>query len=164
MAKHAPLAVTVRTTIPASANAVYELVSDITRMAEFSPETVAATWLGGADRAVAGAKFKGTNAIGKLRWSTKPTVTAADPGRRFSFKVPGRFGATWVYLFESVDDGTLVTEQMWQDRPSPLPIRILQRRAGVTDRAEHLRQGMALTLDRLSAAATAGTPAAVTTR
>ena len=58
----------------------------------------------------------------------------------------------------------LVTEQMWQDRPSPLPIRILQRRAGVTDRAEHLRQGMALTLDRLSAAATAGTPAAVTTR
>ena len=81
---------------PRSANAVYELVSDITRMAEFSPETVAATWLGDADQAVAGARFKGTNAIGKLRWSTKPTVTAADPSRRFSFKVPGRFGATWV--------------------------------------------------------------------
>ncbi len=46
-----------------------------------------------------------------------------------------------------------MTEAMYQDRVTPLPIRFLQRRAGVTDRAEHLRAGMALTLDRVAAVA-----------
>jgi hypothetical protein len=46
-----------------------------------------------------------------------------------------------------------VTESMRQERPTPLPIRFLQRRAGVTDRAEHQRAGMVVTLDRLAAAA-----------
>ena len=42
---------------------------------------------------------------------------------------------------------------MQQNRPSPLLIRIIQRRAGVVDRSAHLRQGMITTLDRLAAAA-----------
>ena len=153
MTKPAPLAISVTALIRADPATVYGLISDITKMNQFSPETVQTSWLDGATEARAGARFKGTNAIGSTRWSTKPMVTAADPGRRFAFAVPGRSGPTWTYQLVAVTGGTEVTESMRQNRPSPLLIRIIQRRAGVVDRSAHLRQGMITTLDRLAAAA-----------
>lgn len=147
-----PLSVTVSRVIPATPESIYDVITDITRMPEFSPETVETAWLGGATSAAPGARFKGTNKLGSSTWSTKPTITAANRGERFSFRVPGKAGATWTYEFVSVEGGTRVTESMRQDRPSPAPIRFLQRRAGVTDRAEHLRDAMATTLDRLAVA------------
>ena len=155
MSKPAPLSVTVSRVVPASPTTAYDLISDVTTMSRYSPETVATSWLDGAGSPRVGARFKGTNVIGKLRWSTKPTITAADPGTRFAFQVPGRSGPLWTYLFEPVDGGTMVTESMSQAVPSPALIRLLQRRAGAGDRAAHLRQGMIVTLDRLAAAAAA---------
>ena len=110
-------------------------------MSEFSPETTSTRWLSGADHAEVGVRFKGANTIGRTRWSTKPTITAADRGSRFAFRVPGRSGPDWTYAFVAVDGGTEVTESMTQSVPSPALIRGLRRAAGVTDRAEHLRQG-----------------------
>ena len=153
MNKPTPLKITVSRVVPAPPGTVYDLISDVTTINRYSPETVAAGWLDGAASARVGARFKGTNVIGKLRWSTKPTVTAADPGRRFAFQVPGRSGPLWTYRFEPADGGTLVTESMSQAVPSPAFIRYLQRRAGVVDRAAHMRQGMIVTLDRLAVAA-----------
>ena len=153
MTRPAPLAVSVTRLIEAESATVYDLISDITRMNQFSSETVQTSWLDGATEARVGARFKGTNAIGGTRWSTKPVVTAADPGQRFAFTVPGRSGPVWTYQLEPVAGGTEVTEPMRQNRPSPLLIRIIQRRAGVVDRSAHLRQGMITTLDRLAAAA-----------
>ena len=46
-------------------------------------------------------------------------------------------------------------ETVRQDVASPLPVRLLQKRAGVTDRSAHLAAGMATTLERLDAAVTA---------
>jgi Polyketide cyclase / dehydrase and lipid transport len=154
MSKPAPISVTVSTVIPAVDPAqVYDLVADVTAMPNYSPETIEVSWIGDSTNAIVGAKFKGTNKLGTLKWSTKPTVTAAERGKVFGFKVPGKAGATWTYEFEAVEGGTRVTETMSQERPSPLPIRILQRRAGVTDRAENLRTAMAFTLERIAAAA-----------
>ncbi len=150
MSTHIPLAVTVSRVIDARPETLYDLVADITNMGRLSPETTSATWIGSATTASPGVRFKGSNAIGKVTWSTKPTITAADPGRRFAFQVPGRAGPLWEYRFEAVDGGTRVTESMSQQRPSPGPIRFLQRRGGVTDRAAHLHQGMTTTLDRLA--------------
>jgi len=45
--------------IDAPAERVWELVSDITRIGEFSPETFEAEWLDGADGPRAGARFRG---------------------------------------------------------------------------------------------------------
>ena len=45
--------------IDAPAERVWELVSDVTRIGEFSPETFEAEWLDGADRPRAGARFRG---------------------------------------------------------------------------------------------------------
>jgi uncharacterized protein YndB with AHSA1/START domain len=155
MSKPPPVAVTVTKVISASPETVYDLVSDITRIPEFSPENVKGEWIGTVTAPAVGARFKGTNRIGKTSWSTKPTVTVADRGRHFAFKVPGKSGARWSYELSPIAEGTLVTESMIQEVASPLPIRIIQRRAGVTNRAEHLRAGMTTTLDRLAAVAQA---------
>lgn len=140
-------------TVAADPSTVYALVADVTRMGEWSPETVSAEWLDGATAAVAGARFAGRNELGSLRWTTKPVVLEAESGRRFAFKVPGRAGATWTYELEAVPGGTRITETVSQDKPSPLPIRLLQRRAGVTDRSASLQAGIETTLARLAAAA-----------
>jgi uncharacterized membrane protein len=156
MSKPAPLAVTVTKTIDAPATVLYDLISDVTTMPNYSPETIAVTWLGGATAPVVGAKFKGTNKMGTSKWSTKPTITAAERGSRFAFKVPGGAGAEWTYAFTTDANGaTIVTESMVQTKPSPAIIRYLQRRNGVTDRAANLRDAMNTTLDRLAAIATA---------
>ncbi|RVW10600.1 SRPBCC family protein [Prescottella agglutinans] len=150
MSRPAPVCVSVSKVIPARPSTLYNLISDVTRMGDFSPETVSARWLDDARGPRIGARFEGTNRIGRARWSTEPEVVSAEPGQRFAFRVPGRAGALWTYTFERTAGGsTLVTESMQQGVPSPLPVRILQRLTGVTDRAEHLRQGMTTTLDRL---------------
>lgn len=156
-----PLHVEVSMLIPASSGIIYDLISDITTMPRYSPETVATAWQGEADGPVVGARFSGRNAIGWARWTTVPTVTAAEPGVRFAFKVPGTGGPEWTYRLEVVQGGTIVTESMQQTEISPFMVRLIQRSAGVTDRADHLRKGMTTTLQRLSAAAVAvGTPTA----
>jgi hypothetical protein len=97
-----------RVHIDADPEVVYGLVADVTRMGEWSPETVSADWLDGATEATPGARFKGKNKR-KLSWSTTCTVTAADPGRELAFDV-GKGETRWRYRFEPADGGTDVTE------------------------------------------------------
>jgi len=148
-----PIDVTVRRTINAPADAIFDLVTDITRMSEWSPETIEAKWLGDATAPAIGAKFAGTNRLGKNSWTTKPTITALEAGRLFEFKVPGKSGPIWRYELYAAGDHTEVIESVAQAKRSPALIRFFQRRAGVTDRAAHLCQGMETTLDRLAVAA-----------
>ena len=56
------------------------MVSDVTRMGEWSPETIRCTWIDGATGPAVGARFKGTNRRGIFRWSTKPEIVVADRG------------------------------------------------------------------------------------
>lgn len=147
-----PLELSVSRVIEAPAETVYDLIADVTRMGDYSPENTGAVWLDGATGPAVGARFRGHNRIGAIRWSTTPRITIADRGRLFAFEIPGRTGSTWTYRFVPVPGGVEVTESMRQAHPTPLPIRVLQRLAGVTDRAEHLRSGMAVTLDRVAAA------------
>lgn len=158
MTAPSPLSVSVTTVIAADPDTIYDLVSDVTRMGQWSPETFEARWLGGATSARPGARFVGKNAVGRLRWSTKPTVVTAERGIRFAFQVPGPSGPLWSYDFDRVHGGTRVTESMAQTKPSPGFVRWLRSRAGITDRVEHLRQGMRTTLDNLGAAAVAQAP------
>ena len=69
--------------IAAPPGLVWDLVSDVTRIGDYSPETFEAEWLDGADRLRAGARFRGhvrRNGWGPVYWTTC-TVLAADPGR-----------------------------------------------------------------------------------
>jgi uncharacterized protein YndB with AHSA1/START domain len=151
--KASPIAVSVSREIAAPPRHVYDLISDVPQMSRYSPETVETRWLDGATTATVGARFRGVNALGSTRWVTKPTVTAATPGRLFAFRVPSGARSTWTYQLDPTDVGTLVTESLVTERPMPAFVRFLIRRAGVQDRTEHLRGGMSTTLDRLSEAA-----------
>ena len=99
----------------APAERIWDLVSDVTKIGKYSPETFEAEWLDGATAPAVGAKFRGhvkRNAKGPIYWTTC-TVTECDPGRAFAFSVVG-FGKkplnAWSYRFESAGAGTDVTE------------------------------------------------------
>jgi len=147
----------VERTIAAAPEALYNIVADVTRIGELSPECTGAEWIGGATEAVAGARFKGTNELGKSRWSTKPVVTEAQPGEVFAFKVPMGFGPTWRYEFHACEGGTRVVESVQQQKVSPWFIRRAQRKAGVTDRTANVTTGMQQTLANLETIALAAT-------
>jgi uncharacterized protein YndB with AHSA1/START domain len=148
-----PHAVEVTRIIPATPERVYELVSDLPRMGEWSPENTGGKWVKGATRAAVGAKFKGTNAKGIMRWSTIATVTVADPGREFAFDVAahGLAVAGWGFSLSAVDGGTQVT-QWWDDHRNPVMARLTGFALRVPDRASHNRAGMETTLEALARA------------
>ena len=98
--------------VKASPEAVYALVADVTRMGEHSPECRACEWLDGAQGPAAGARFLGHNHVGPAKWDRAARITAAEPGREFTFLTESRFmGRTrWSYKFVPDAGGTLVTE------------------------------------------------------
>ena len=114
MSKPAPLNITICQVVPAPPATVYGLISDITTMSRYSPETVATSWLDSAGPHV-GARFKGTNVIGKLRWSTN-RPHSRRPRRPFRLSGSRPVGAVVDLPFEPVQGGTVVTESMSKPR------------------------------------------------
>jgi uncharacterized protein YndB with AHSA1/START domain len=137
--------------IAASPEAVYDLVADITRMPEWSPETYRAHWIGGATAAAPGARFRGWNKAGPIRWWTDPVIDVASRGHEFAFTTTffgrGRL-TTWRYVLHPSPDGngTVLTES-WEERSS------LFGRMLPGARKEGLQRGMEQTLARIKAAA-----------
>ncbi len=102
--------VSVERTIKAAPEVVWGMVSDVTRMGEWSPETTGCEWIGDTKEPVAGARFKGRNQSGWRKWSTVCKVVEAAPGKSFVFEVKaGPFDVSrWEYTFEPADGGTRV--------------------------------------------------------
>ncbi len=98
-----------------SPDEVYDLVSDVTRMGEWSPVCKACWWDEGAGPR-AGAGFTGRNETPERTWETHSVVEVADRGREFAFVVGSSAVARWGYTFEPVADGTRVTES-WRFLP-----------------------------------------------
>ena len=146
--------VVVERTIAAPPDQVWALISDVTRMGEWSPETTGCSWQGGATGPAPGARFKGENQAESKRWSTTCEVTACEPGRRFGFdvKVGPIAIARWEYDIEPTAGGSRVQES-WTDQRNWLSKKLGALASGVHDRASHNRRTMEQTLDRLAAAA-----------
>jgi|GEM_PF-90356 len=148
-------AASVRRFIAAPTATVFSMVTDITRMGEWSPELVSAEWSDGFDAPAVGARYVGHNRLGDLEWSIENQIVELVDGERFTWESfspsDGKAFANWGYIFESVEGGCLVTE--WTK-----DFRSAERRAktaaatGVADRGLHNKHGMTVTLDRLASA------------
>ena len=141
--------------IDAAPEKVYALVSDITRMCEWSPETIKTEWLDGVTGPTVGARFKGTNKNGIFRWSNKPRVLAADEGREFAFvtEMRGNDQTKWSYQFEPDGGGTKVTESFEMMSDVPGVITFVERHfMRIKDRKAQLERDMEATLQRIKAA------------
>ena len=140
--------------VEASPDALYALVSDVTRMGDWSPETTSCRWLGGSIGPTAGARFRGNNRKGWRRWSTTCTVVEATPGKRFAFDVvvAGVPIAHWAYEFTAEGGGCRVAES-WEDRRPMVMRRVDPLVMGIPDRVAHNRANIERTLEALDRAA-----------
>lgn len=146
-------------TVEAPAEVVYDLVADVSRMGEWSPEATSAR--GAAVSPEVGDRFVGWNKHGPFRWWTYCTVREADRGRVFAFDVDfGPFPVSrWRYEFEPAEDATVVRET-WLDRRDGargLAMRGVGQVFIPGNRTRHNRATMVATLRALKQAAeTAG--------
>jgi len=141
------------------------MVSDITRMGEWSPVCRSCRW----DEGVAaedgagprvGAWFTGHNVDEGREWDTHCEVVAAAPGREFAFAVAGTF-VRWTYKFapasEAGVDGTRLTET-WEPQPDLLAFYAKQYgdervQATLEARTDTAKRGIADTLAAIKRAA-----------
>ncbi|WP_143013054.1 SRPBCC family protein [Actinopolyspora mzabensis] len=100
--------------VHANPHTVYDTVSDITRMGEWSPENTGGEWLT-APPGRAGARFRGHNRGEQRDWTTECEVLAADRPHLFSWGVHGSVNAaetsTWSFEITPTEGGCLLTQR-----------------------------------------------------
>jgi hypothetical protein len=127
---------------------LYDMVTDVTRIGEWSPICRECWWDEGSTAEV-GAWFTGRNVDGDATWETRSEVVAASRGQEFVFIVGGTPNALvrWGYAFAPVDGGTQVTES-WEFLPG-----------GVKMFTDHFGEDAQNQIDSRSSAAHSGIPA-----
>lgn len=136
----------------ASPEKVWDLVSDVTKIGSYSPETFEAEWLEGATGPAVGAKFRGhvkRNGRGPTYWAGC-VVVASEPGKEFAFAVGAADKPvnTWRYELAPAGTGTDVTESF--ELAPTLPLKIYWALLGWS-RGKTNRNGMRTTLERIKA-------------
>jgi Polyketide cyclase / dehydrase and lipid transport len=142
--------------IDADADTLYEMISDLPRIGEWSPECESVDWEGQVTVPVEGSTFHGHNAVGpgrRIRYSRHGRVLTAEAGREFAFVTDegGRESTVWRYRFEAEGGGTRVTES-YEVRWIPVWARIIDV---PLNRHKELLENMRTTLERLKVAAEA---------
>ena len=138
----------VSVTVQASAQTLYDLVSDIGRTGEWSPICTACWWDDETTAGEVGAWFTGRNVLPERTWESRSQVVVAEPGREFSWLVGSKY-VRWGYTFAGVDSGTILTET-WEFLPEG--IAMFEERYGseaaaqIADRTEQARSGIPKTL------------------
>ncbi|MDP2292783.1 MAG: hemerythrin domain-containing protein [Actinomycetota bacterium] len=98
--------------VEADLDAVWDIVRDPTRVGEWSHECVGAEWVG-ATGAHPGARFRGRNRQGLLRWGRLCEVVRIEPGELVWRTVPTRLypdSTEWAIRVDRVDAGTRIEQ------------------------------------------------------
>ncbi|HWJ82225.1 MAG TPA: SRPBCC family protein [Nocardioides sp.] len=135
---------------------VWALLTDFSRMPEWSPELLRMVPLkrGGLR---AGQWYLGINRRKAVVWPTRSVVAAVEAPRRLVWDTRSS-GAQWIWELEPADGGTRVVHR----RPVPQRLALGSRLfaplalGGSVEHADELEQGMARTVAGLKAAAEAG--------
>ncbi len=132
---------------------VWRVVTDITRIPEWSPVCHRCEWIDGATAPVVGARFRGHNRLNGARWSRECTITAAEPNEVFAFSTSfkGQESTRWRYRLESTGSGTRVSEA-YQVVMVPRWVRALRRLPGAGAKTDRdTQQNIETSLTRLKA-------------
>lgn len=95
------------TDVDASPERVWEIVSDLKRMGEWSPQCRRMVVFGEVRR---GARTLNLNRKGVLVWPTSAKVVALSPKERVAFRITEN-KTVWSYTLEATPNGTKVTER-----------------------------------------------------
>jgi uncharacterized protein YndB with AHSA1/START domain len=139
--------------VDAAPATVWALVSDVARMASWSPQVVKTVVRGGPVQN--GTKFLNLNRRGLLFWPTQAKVVTFEPHRELAFRIKENW-TVWSFTLEPTGSGgTRVTER----RQAPDGISGVSRRltrialGGQQVFTDELRTGMRQTLERIKSEA-----------
>lgn len=139
----APISATVE--MKADPDTVWQVVSDLRRMPEFSPELRKAFVLG---KPGVGATIIGVNRRRLAVWPTTSKVVRWEPGRAVAWKTR-ESGATWVYELEGTPDGTRVTGRRVLPKFTVGTSFLGPVIGGAEGHDRELAEGIATTLERI---------------
>jgi hypothetical protein len=151
--------------VACEASAAWDLVTNVCRIGEFSPECIDARWIGGASGPSVDARFEGTNRVvdeandAEYIWIRPCTVTVALRPERFRYTVGDRYDGTaateWDIYIEPIMTGCRITERF---RHLPKGLSGIRHQADaeperaeavVSERRRGLSEGIAVTLHRM---------------
>jgi len=147
--------------VAASPEQVWKVLTDVTRVGEWSHECRSATWLPGHHAPALGAQFAGSNKSGLVSWGRRCTITALEPLRLMVYKTSGGVppdSTEWRFdLTQTSTGGTRITQsfrilQLARVVEIAIVLLVPQHR----DRRPALQQD----LDRLGQVAATGVPSA----
>lgn len=143
-----------RIDVDVSPDRLWEMLAHVERMGEWSPECYKVQWLDGASSpARVGARFKGFNRSGRLRWSMTCQVQVAEPGAELAWSTMnrGREVVRWTYRMVPSGSGTELVES-FDAKSWPLKVRIFED-VVMRNRDAERDAAMKATLQRIKAAA-----------
>jgi uncharacterized protein YndB with AHSA1/START domain len=142
--------------VDATPERVWALVSDLRRMARWSPQ-VQRTFVRGDGTVRLGTRTVNVNRRGLLVWPTRAKVVRFDPHREIALRIKDNF-TIWSFTLEPTETGgTLITQR--REAPqgiSPISHRLTDAVLGGQQQfTAELRDGMRQTLTRIKADAEA---------
>src|ERR1041384_7583954 len=147
-------------TVHAPAETVWRVISDVTRVGEWSGECRSCEWVGDVAEPSPGARFRGGNRRGLMRWTRLSEIDVADaPNEMVWHTIAGpiqRDSTEWRVRLRPTPEGTEVTESFRVLRLS----RALEIFFGLIQPAHRDRsKDLADDLARLKSVVEAGVPA-----
>jgi hypothetical protein len=119
----------VETVTDASPEQVWAVVADVTRVGEWSHECRGAVWLDGATAAVPGARFGGSNRLGRVKWSRVNEIVTADAPNELVWRtVPSRMypdSTEWRIRIEREGDSTRIVQTFEVLKLNPVMDRLI---------------------------------------
>lgn len=103
----------VAVTVDADIDEVWDVIRDVTRIGEWSHECLDAAWLGASNSAIPGARFRGRNRAGAIRWGRTCEIVCAEPYELTWVTIPtARYpdSSEWRITLDKDDGGTRITQ------------------------------------------------------
>lgn len=149
-----PLPITASVDVAAPPEQVWEVVSDVSRMSEWSPECRKIVVVGSPKHGL-GTKLVGINRRGLAVWPTTSKVVRFEPGKAVAWRTR-ESRATWTYELAPEAGGTRLTGRRDLAGFSPLTKVAAPLIGGAAGHDHELADGIRATLERIKSTVESG--------